>query len=111
MGVFVFTYLVFFDYDFQSYGGYVASMALGAGTGLFKCGIAVAPVSKWEYYGRCAAIHYLSILSLSITVLKCCFSHSSLLLCYWSIALTINQSVSNDNLCLPNSCDPLFAIW
>uniref|UniRef100_A0A3B3XFI3 Uncharacterized protein n=1 Tax=Poecilia mexicana TaxID=48701 RepID=A0A3B3XFI3_9TELE len=33
-----------------SYGGYVASMALGAGTGLFKCGIAVAPVAKWDYY-------------------------------------------------------------
>uniref|UniRef100_A0A672ILI3 Dipeptidyl peptidase 4-like n=1 Tax=Salarias fasciatus TaxID=181472 RepID=A0A672ILI3_SALFA len=33
-----------------SYGGYVASMALGAGTGLFKCGMAVAPVAKWEYY-------------------------------------------------------------
>uniref|UniRef100_A0A7N8WIN1 Fibroblast activation protein, alpha n=1 Tax=Mastacembelus armatus TaxID=205130 RepID=A0A7N8WIN1_9TELE len=33
-----------------SYGGYVTSMALGAGTGLFKCGIAVAPVAKWEYY-------------------------------------------------------------
>lgn len=35
----------------QSYGGYVTSMALGAGTGLFKCGIAVAPVAKWDYYG------------------------------------------------------------
>eukprot|EP00064_Thunnus_orientalis_P013089 superscaffoldBa00002088_g13126 len=33
-----------------SYGGYVTSMALGAGTGLLKCGIAVAPVAKWEYY-------------------------------------------------------------
>ncbi|XP_028991541.1 prolyl endopeptidase FAP isoform X2 [Betta splendens] len=33
-----------------SYGGYVSSMALSAGTGLFKCGIAVAPVAKWEYY-------------------------------------------------------------
>uniref|UniRef100_A0A3P9NPW6 Fibroblast activation protein, alpha n=1 Tax=Poecilia reticulata TaxID=8081 RepID=A0A3P9NPW6_POERE len=33
-----------------SYGGYVASMALGSGTGLFKCGIAVAPVAKWDYY-------------------------------------------------------------
>ncbi|XP_072253206.1 dipeptidyl peptidase 4 [Leuresthes tenuis] len=33
-----------------SYGGYVTSMALGAGTGLFKCGIAVAPVANWEYY-------------------------------------------------------------
>ncbi|KAK0151715.1 Dipeptidyl peptidase 4 [Merluccius polli] len=34
-----------------SYGGYVTSMALGAGSGVFKCGMAVAPVSKWEYYG------------------------------------------------------------
>nr|XP_057937865.1 dipeptidyl peptidase 4 isoform X2 [Doryrhamphus excisus] len=33
-----------------SYGGYVTSMALAAGSGLFKCGIAVAPVAKWEYY-------------------------------------------------------------
>ncbi|XP_062383632.1 dipeptidyl peptidase 4 [Sardina pilchardus] len=33
-----------------SYGGYVTSMVLGAGSGVFKCGIAVAPVSKWEYY-------------------------------------------------------------
>ncbi|XP_068446730.1 dipeptidyl peptidase 4-like isoform X2 [Clinocottus analis] len=33
-----------------SYGGYVASMALGSGSGVFKCGMAVAPVSKWEYY-------------------------------------------------------------
>lgn len=40
----------------QSYGGYVASMALGAGTGLFKCGIAVAPVANWEYYGECLTI-------------------------------------------------------
>lgn len=29
----------------------MTSMALGSGSGLFKCGIAVAPVSKWEYYG------------------------------------------------------------
>ncbi|XP_060113249.1 prolyl endopeptidase FAP isoform X2 [Heteronotia binoei] len=33
-----------------SYGGYVASLALGSGTGVFRCGIAVAPVSSWEYY-------------------------------------------------------------
>uniref|UniRef100_A0A9J7YZC3 Dipeptidyl-peptidase 4 n=1 Tax=Cyprinus carpio carpio TaxID=630221 RepID=A0A9J7YZC3_CYPCA len=33
-----------------SYGGYVTSMVLGAGSGVFKCGMAVAPVSKWEYY-------------------------------------------------------------
>uniref|UniRef100_A0A7N8XY11 Fibroblast activation protein, alpha n=1 Tax=Mastacembelus armatus TaxID=205130 RepID=A0A7N8XY11_9TELE len=41
-----------------SYGGYVTSMALGAGTGLFKCGIAVAPVAKWEYYGECTCAYY-----------------------------------------------------
>lgn len=33
-----------------SYGGYVTSMVLGAGSGVFKCGMAVAPTSKWEYY-------------------------------------------------------------
>ncbi|MEQ2243526.1 hypothetical protein ILYODFUR_007827 [Ilyodon furcidens] len=33
-----------------SYGGYVSSMVLGSGSGVFKCGMAVAPVSKWEYY-------------------------------------------------------------
>uniref|UniRef100_A0A3Q3WAU1 Uncharacterized protein n=1 Tax=Mola mola TaxID=94237 RepID=A0A3Q3WAU1_MOLML len=33
-----------------SYGGYVTSMALGSGSGVFKCGMAIAPVSKWEYY-------------------------------------------------------------
>uniref|UniRef100_A0A671YJR1 Dipeptidyl-peptidase 4 n=1 Tax=Sparus aurata TaxID=8175 RepID=A0A671YJR1_SPAAU len=33
-----------------SYGGYVTSMVLGAGSGVFKCGMAVAPVSKWDYY-------------------------------------------------------------
>lgn len=26
-------------------------MALGSGSGVFKCGMAVAPVSSWEYYG------------------------------------------------------------
>uniref|UniRef100_A0A8C8A2C9 Dipeptidyl-peptidase 4 n=1 Tax=Oryzias sinensis TaxID=183150 RepID=A0A8C8A2C9_9TELE len=33
-----------------SYGGYVTSMVLGSGSGVFKCGMAVAPVSKWTYY-------------------------------------------------------------
>uniref|UniRef100_A0A669CJN0 Dipeptidyl-peptidase 4 n=1 Tax=Oreochromis niloticus TaxID=8128 RepID=A0A669CJN0_ORENI len=33
-----------------SYGGYVTSMVLGSGSGVFKCGMAVAPVSKWRYY-------------------------------------------------------------
>lgn len=33
-----------------SYGGYVTSMVLGAGSEVFQCGMAVAPVSKWVYY-------------------------------------------------------------
>ncbi|XP_076841150.1 dipeptidyl peptidase 4 [Brachyhypopomus gauderio] len=33
-----------------SYGGYVTSMVLGAASEVFKCGMAVAPVAKWEYY-------------------------------------------------------------
>uniref|UniRef100_A0A6Q2YVN3 Uncharacterized protein n=1 Tax=Esox lucius TaxID=8010 RepID=A0A6Q2YVN3_ESOLU len=43
-----------------SYGGYVTSMALGSGSGLFKCGIAVAPVCKWEYYDSVYTERYMS---------------------------------------------------
>uniref|UniRef100_A0A9J7XD50 Dipeptidyl-peptidase 4 n=1 Tax=Cyprinus carpio carpio TaxID=630221 RepID=A0A9J7XD50_CYPCA len=43
-----------------SYGGYVTSMVLGAGSGVFKCGMAVAPVSKWEYYGIVASLRILT---------------------------------------------------
>lgn len=41
----------------QSYGGYVTSMALGSGSGVFRCGMAVAPVSKWDYYGNLHLFH------------------------------------------------------
>uniref|UniRef100_A0A8C5R4I7 Fibroblast activation protein alpha n=1 Tax=Leptobrachium leishanense TaxID=445787 RepID=A0A8C5R4I7_9ANUR len=44
-----------------SYGGYVTSMALGHGTGLFKCGIAVAPVSDWEYYASIYTERYMGL--------------------------------------------------
>lgn len=43
-----------------SYGGYVTSMALGSGSGLFKCGMAVAPVAKWEYYDAVYTERYMS---------------------------------------------------
>lgn len=44
-----------------SYGGYVTSMVLGQGTGLFKCGIAVAPVSNWEYYASFYTEKYMGL--------------------------------------------------
>ncbi|KAK2497210.1 hypothetical protein MC885_002138 [Smutsia gigantea] len=44
-----------------SYGGYVTSMVLGAGSGVFKCGIAVAPVSRWEYYDSVYTERYMGL--------------------------------------------------
>lgn len=43
-----------------SYGGYVTSMVLGAGSGVFKCGMAVAPVSKWKYYDSIYTERYMN---------------------------------------------------
>ncbi|CAI9563325.1 unnamed protein product [Staurois parvus] len=44
-----------------SYGGYVTSMVLGSGSGVFKCGIAVAPVSSWFYYDSIYTERYMSL--------------------------------------------------
>ncbi|KAM9802703.1 dipeptidyl peptidase 4 isoform X1 [Syngnathus typhle] len=44
-----------------SYGGYVSSMALGAGTRVFKCGIAVAPVANWKYYDAVYTERYMGM--------------------------------------------------
>uniref|UniRef100_UPI00358F8F79 dipeptidyl peptidase 4-like isoform X2 n=1 Tax=Myxine glutinosa TaxID=7769 RepID=UPI00358F8F79 len=44
-----------------SYGGYVTSMVLGAGSGVFKCGIAVAPVSSWMYYDAAYTERYMGL--------------------------------------------------
>ncbi|NWW97042.1 DPP4 peptidase, partial [Rhynochetos jubatus] len=44
-----------------SYGGYVTSMALGSGSGVFKCGIAVAPVSRWQYYDSIYTERYMGL--------------------------------------------------
>ncbi|XP_075036858.1 dipeptidyl peptidase 4 isoform X2 [Mixophyes fleayi] len=44
-----------------SYGGYVTSMVLGSGSGVFKCGIAVAPVSSWHYYDTIYTERYMSL--------------------------------------------------
>ncbi|XP_009082796.1 PREDICTED: dipeptidyl peptidase 4, partial [Acanthisitta chloris] len=44
-----------------SYGGYVTSMVLGSGSGVFKCGIAVAPVSHWQYYDSIYTERYMGL--------------------------------------------------
>ncbi|XP_019492386.1 PREDICTED: dipeptidyl peptidase 4 [Hipposideros armiger] len=44
-----------------SYGGYVTSMVLGAGSRVFKCGIAVAPVSSWEFYDSVYTERYMGL--------------------------------------------------
>ncbi|XP_043930712.1 prolyl endopeptidase FAP isoform X2 [Protopterus annectens] len=44
-----------------SYGGYVTSLALSAGTGVFKCGMAVAPVSDWRYYASIYTERYMGL--------------------------------------------------
>ncbi|XP_013915628.1 PREDICTED: dipeptidyl peptidase 4 [Thamnophis sirtalis] len=44
-----------------SYGGYVTSMVLGAGSDVFKCGIAVAPVSRWQYYDSIYTERYMGL--------------------------------------------------
>jgi dipeptidyl aminopeptidase/acylaminoacyl peptidase len=35
-----------------SYGGFATAMILAQDTGIFHCGIAVAPVTSWAHYGR-----------------------------------------------------------
>ena len=37
----------------QSYGGFLTSYVLGVNSGVFKAGMAVAPVTDWRYYGEC----------------------------------------------------------
>lgn len=34
------------------YGGYVTTMLLGSQQKVFKCGIAVSPISDWLYYSK-----------------------------------------------------------
>jgi len=41
-----------YDYIIQSYGGFLTSSVIARGTDAFRCGLAVAPVTDWRYYGR-----------------------------------------------------------
>ena len=43
---------------FQSYGGYTTTHTLGYDGGkTIQCGVAVAPLADWRYYGNYACIH------------------------------------------------------
>ncbi|XP_076329096.1 dipeptidyl peptidase 4-like isoform X2 [Tachypleus tridentatus] len=44
-----------------SYGGYAAAMALATDTGVFKCGISVAPVTSWRYYDSVYTERYMQL--------------------------------------------------
>lgn len=35
------------------FGGYVTAMILGSNKKVFKCGIAVSPITDWIYYSEC----------------------------------------------------------
>lgn len=39
------------------YGGYVTAMILGTQQNVFKCGIAVSPISDWLYYSKYSTLY------------------------------------------------------
>ena len=36
----------------QSYGGFLSASVIGRGSEEFNCGLSVAPVTDWRYYGK-----------------------------------------------------------
>ncbi|GAB6021131.1 Inactive dipeptidyl peptidase 10 [Chamberlinius hualienensis] len=44
-----------------SYGGYVTAKVIGTETDIIKCGIAVAPIKKWDYYNSVYAERYMGL--------------------------------------------------
>ena len=58
----------------QSYGGFVTSHTLGYADNPFKCGIAVAPVSNFKYYGL---LNFISIFFCRNEVLQLNFNFES----------------------------------
>lgn len=35
-----------------SYGGYTAALALASTQSIFQCGVSVAPITNWKFYGK-----------------------------------------------------------
>ena len=62
----------------QSYGGFLASFVLGVNSGVFKVGLAVAPVTDWRYYGEC---------------------HRKVMHCSMSKCSTVNRTAISVSLC------------
>uniref|UniRef100_A0A803XRC0 Fibroblast activation protein alpha n=1 Tax=Meleagris gallopavo TaxID=9103 RepID=A0A803XRC0_MELGA len=84
-----------------SYGGYVTSLALGSGSGVFKCGIAVAPVSSWEYY---ASIYTERFMGLPVESDN--LEHYKVRILSFSFALNLNHisiDKQNNNVHFQNS--------
>lgn len=75
-----------------SYGGYTAAMALTKDDkNVFKCGLSVAPVTDWIYYGMYSTWYhmYLPILFNSGVLFSCHVLHIILLNCLWWIAFEL----------------------
>ena len=72
---------------FQSYGGFLTASILGRGDGVFKCGVAVAPVTDWRYYGRTSSL--VKVKQLFVVHNKCnlCNLH-----CFYSSSLIVNKN-------------------
>lgn len=60
------SFLIFF----KSYGGYTTASVIGKGDGLFECGISVAPVTDWHYYGNIL----MNIVHIIDQLMFCCFA-------------------------------------
>ena len=46
------------------FGGYVTTMILGSNKKVFKCGIAVSPISDWIYYSKLKKKIYIYIFNM-----------------------------------------------
>jgi len=56
----------------QSYGGFLSASVIGRGSEEFNCGLSVAPVTDWRYYGKPGTRYYRTHIDrISIFNLRC----------------------------------------